>query len=183
MASARAMVPFCGPIASASAPEGMSTAITGALPAFSKAMASAYSPLTGGLNPVPRIASRYKSAAKASWTRLSFKSPLERTTIGGSGSFTNMAAASPCRSSRSASRMTCTVFPASCNLRAATNPSPPLLPLPQKTRIFWASGWCARTYFATADPAFSISVKDGTPKRSLVARSMARISAAVTIFI
>src|SRR6266581_631480 len=40
-----------------------------------------------------------------------------------------------------------------------------------------------RTCSATADPAFSMSVSDGTPKRSLVARSMARISAAVTIFI
>ena len=41
IASARAMVPACGPIASASAPEGMSTAITGTALAFMIAMASA----------------------------------------------------------------------------------------------------------------------------------------------
>src|SRR5450756_2029885 len=36
---------------------------------------------------------------------------------------------------------------------------------------------------ATAEPAFSIKVREGTPKRSEVARSMSRISAALTIFI
>src|SRR5712692_3823238 len=37
--------------------------------------------------------------------------------------------------------------------------------------------------WATAEPAFSIKVMDGTPKRSEVARSISRISAALTIFI
>jgi len=36
---------------------------------------------------------------------------------------------------------------------------------------------------ATAVPAFSINVSDGTPNLSLVARSISRISAAATIFI
>src|SRR5580765_2383314 len=40
----------------------------------------------------------------------------------------------------------------------------------------------ARTCSATAAPAFSISASDGTPYFSLVARSISRISAAVTIF-
>jgi hypothetical protein len=34
----------------------------------------------------------------------------------------------------------------------------------------------------TALPAFSIKVSEGTPKRSVVARSISRISAAVVIF-
>ena len=111
--------PPCGPIASASAPEGMSTATTGTWLAFKMAMASAYRPLTGGLNPVPRIASRYKSAGNASRTRSSFKSSLACTTIAATGSFSNISAASPRRSTRSAKSMTCTVFPA----RATVAPS------------------------------------------------------------
>jgi hypothetical protein len=41
MASARAIVPVCGLMSSASAPEGMSTAITGTWLAFMIAIASA----------------------------------------------------------------------------------------------------------------------------------------------
>jgi hypothetical protein len=40
-----------------------------------------------------------------------------------------------------------------------------------------------RANSVTSDPAFSISVSEGTPNRSLVTRSISRISAEVTIFI
>src|SRR5579872_3721747 len=75
-----------------------------------------------------------------------------------------------------------TPLPALCSFRAATKPSPPLLPLPQITPMRSAEGYCEITNSATAVPAFSMSVSEGTPKRSLVTRSISRISAAVTIF-
>jgi hypothetical protein len=45
-----------------------------------------------------------------------------------------------------------------------------------------AAGKRDATNSATAVPAFSMSVSDGAPKRSLVTRSISRISAAETIF-
>jgi hypothetical protein len=56
-------------------------------------------------------------------------------------------------------------------------------PLPQTTVMRFAVGQCWRAKSATAVPAFSIRVNESTPWRSLVARSMAAISAAVVIFI
>src|SRR2546428_9352214 len=73
--------------------------------------------------------------------------------------------------------------------RAATRPSPPLLPRPATTRIlgFWIAGsreasicWAER---ATAAPAFSIRRSDGTPNSSVARRSRSRISAATTALI
>ena len=58
---ARAIVPCWRVIASASAPEGISTDTTGALLWIRNSIAFAYRPVTGGLNPVPRIASTYRS--------------------------------------------------------------------------------------------------------------------------
>ena len=63
-------------------------------------------PLTGGLKPVPRIASRYKSPDRAIPTRSSLKSSLEWTKMADIGNLSNMAAASPRRSTLSASKMT-----------------------------------------------------------------------------
>ena len=180
--SDRAMIPCCGPIASASAPEGMSTAITFPWLAFKNEMASAYRPLTGGLNPVPRIASTYKSADNACCTRSLFHSSNDRTTVGGSGSLPYITAASPFNSAGSVSRTTFTGFFLSANSRATTKPSPPLLPLPQITSILSPDCQRRRTCSTTTDPAFSIRVSDGTPNCSLVTRSISRISAAVTIF-
>src|SRR5713226_4577959 len=64
IASARATAPVCSPMTSASAPDGMSTAIIGALAAFIFAIACAYKPLTGGRNPLPRIVSIRTSQSK-----------------------------------------------------------------------------------------------------------------------
>src|SRR5215475_2343770 len=90
--------------------------------------------------------------------------------------------ASPRRSLGSPRRRTLTFFPASCNLRPATKPSPPLFPLPQMIVMRSAFEYCAVQKSATAIPAFSMRVVDGTPNFSEVARSISRISAAVTIF-
>src|SRR5688572_14004115 len=72
-------------------------------------------------------------------------------------------------------------MPMSRSTRAATKPSPPLLPGPHTTAT------CPRSpssisiaTCATARPAVSISVNAGMPMSSIVARSSARISAAVT---
>ena len=50
------------------------------------------------------------------------------------------------------------------------------------TPMLFAEGYRDVTHSATAVPAFSMRVSEGTPKRSLVMRSISRISAAVTIF-
>src|SRR5439155_25773397 len=89
---------------------------------------------------------------------------------------------SPFNSELLASSRRPTSLPDSCNFRASTNPSPPLLPLPQITPTLLADGYCDSTNSATAVPAFSMSVSEGTPNRLLVTRSISRISSAVTIF-
>ncbi len=185
IASARATAPVCSPITSASAPEGTSTAITGAPAAFILAIASAYTPLTGGRNPLPKMASIRTSQAKTSRADFASPHPL-KTTKGGAadfvGSFAKFVAASPRNSAGSARKRRRTSLLASCNLRATTKPSPPLLPLPQMTPKVSADGYADRAKCATADPAFSISVSEGTKNCSLVTRSISRISAEVMIF-
>ena len=67
------------------------------------------------------------------------------------------------------------------HFRAATKPSPPLLPLPQSTATCFTAGYWRRQKRATAAPAFSIRSMSGTPNCSAVRRSVAAISAAVSI--
>ena len=66
-----------------------------------------------------------------------------------------------------------------------TNPSPPLLPLPQKIFIcFRGRGPKWLSIAATAEsPAVSIRVRPSTPKRSVVRRSTCCICPAVSTFI
>ncbi len=156
--------------------------MTEAALAFISAIASAYSPLTGGRKPVPRMASIKTSASRTARAASVFNCSFFDTPTAGMGSLVNISAASPRNSERSASNRMRTSRPASCSLRAATNPSPPLFPLPQITPMRLAEGYSDATNAATAVPAFSIRVSEGTPKRSLVTRSISRISAAVTIF-
>ncbi len=181
--SARATAPTCSPITSASAPEGMSTATTGAQLAFSAAIASPYNPLTGGRKPVPRMASTRTSATKTARAGSALSCSWEDTVTGATGSLGNISAASRRSAEGSDNSSTRTCLPAWCSLRAATNPSPPLFPFPQITPMRLAEGYCVTTKSATAVPAFSMRVSEGTPKRSLVMRSISLISAAVTIFI
>ncbi len=63
--------------------------------------------------------------------------------------------------------------------RAATKPSPPLLPGPATTATCDPGGWRAATRSATARPAFSISSMPGTPP-AIVRRSASAISAVVS---
>ena len=139
-ASALATAPTCSPMTSASAPEGMSTATIGEEVSFIAAMASAYTPLTGGRKPVPRMASTRTSASNTARAASAFNGSLDDAITGASGSLVNISAASPRSSDRSASSSRRTSLPASCRRRAATNPSPPLFPFPQMMPIRFAEG-------------------------------------------
>jgi hypothetical protein len=62
--------------------------------------------------------------------------------------------------------------------RANAAPSPPLFPFPQNMTIDFPATLSpsrAVTHRTVAIAAFSISVKEGTPYRSVVRRSMSRI--------
>ena len=136
IASARAIPsPDCAVIASESAPDGMSTATTGLPPRLIAAIASAYNPFTGGLNPVPRIASTNRSQFPRLRDDSACSSCALCTTMGRTGSRSNIVAASPFSSDGDASSSTSTTRPARCRRRATTNPSPPLLPLPHTTAM------------------------------------------------
>src|SRR5262249_18567144 len=63
--------------------------------------------------------------------------------------------------------------------RAATKPSPPLLPGPATTATRTPGGWRAATVSATERPAFSISSMPATPP-AIVRRSASAISAGVS---
>ncbi len=183
IASARAIPsPDCAVIASESAPDGMSTATTGLPPRVIAAIPSAYSPFTGGLNPVPRMASTSRSQFPRLRDDSACNSVTVCTMIGRTGSRSNIVAASPFSSDGAASSSTSTTRPARCNRRAATKPSPPLLPLPHTMAMRSALLKFSKMNCATAVPAFSIKVSEGTPNFSVVTRSISRISAAVVIF-
>src|SRR5262245_12106730 len=64
-------------------------------------------------------------------------------------------------------------------MRAATKPSPPLLPGPATTTTRAPGGWRVATASATARPACSIRVRPGVPA-AIVRRSASAISAGTT---
>ena len=113
MASARAIpAPACAVIASESAPDGISTATTGLPLPFIAAIASAYSPFTGGLNPVPSSASTISPQFPRLRDDSACSSCAVCTTTGRTGSRSNIAAASPFNSAGDASSSTSTTRPA-----------------------------------------------------------------------
>ena len=70
--------------------------------------------------------------------------------------------------------------PRRCRCRAATNPSPPLLPRPQTIETPAPLGASRSISSATARPAFSIKFSAGTPSTSIAWRSSSRISCALS---
>ena len=72
-----------------------------------------------------------------------------------------------------------TIKPRSASNRAATHPSPPLLPGPHSTAIRDPGGTIFAASSATARPAFSIKVRVGTPLAA-ARRSASAISAVVS---
>ncbi len=164
VADARGAMPRTAPLAP-STPLGTSTATTGTL-GSTASITSRGLPSTGRASPAPNIASIIRPA------------PLKAAVVSGSTAPSQRSAASAasprrvCRSPRSATR---TGQPRSANSRAATNPSPPLLPGPQRITTGRRDQRRA-TVSATARPAFSISALPDTPP-AIVSRSASPISA------
>ena len=161
---ARTAAPITSPVVPLM-PLGRSTASTGAPLALIASIISCGSPFTARLRPAPNSASMINAGF-----------PIACGLNGSTGYFQPRAAdaASPCRLSRSHSRMTETSRPRAASSAAATKPSPPLLPLPATTTIGPAS---ARSIAAsaTAWPALSISAKPGVPAAT-ASRSACSIS-------
>ena len=147
-------------------PLGTSTATqTRSRAAHASASASG-SPSSGRASPAPNSASTTNGSPSSSAGQSGSTGPSQRAAI---------AAASPLRRSRRPNNPSRTGQPASASSRAATKPSPPLLPGPQSTAT--GRGAQRRTMAcATARPAFSISVSPGVPARAAAA-SAAYISA------
>jgi hypothetical protein len=163
VARARTASPSTSPV-EAFTPLGTSAATT-VWPSIA-AIASAAAPRTAPSKPVPRIASTTTTA------------PSSAPALNGSVS-TRLAftAASPCSSAGSASNRQRTSRHCSRSSRAATSPSPPLLPLPHTIAI-GPSGAISLTSAANPAPARSIRSSEGTPRSSIAQRSMARIASA-----
>ena len=149
---------------SASQPEGRSTATIGVWSAFTRSRSAAATPRSGGLNPVPTMASRNRSAESSrSFTEGESKAVLSGAKTGARAISSKAVFASPFRSAGYPSSRTLTAQPTAARLRAATKPSPPLLPLPQRTAMCRHSGNSRRTKRATAAPALCISPIEATP--------------------
>src|ERR1700686_2995684 len=155
----------------ASTPLGTSMLTTRDLAVLTGCMASATPPLGSPSKPVPSRASRITAASPST--------PASSVTNrGGSpGRRARFAWASPENSSSGAVHRTLPILPTSRSRRAATRPSPPLLPLPHTTTTE-PSGATRSPARATPWPARSIRSSEGTPCSSIAQRSIARISAA-----
>ncbi len=152
----------------ASTPLGTSAAMTGASAASMAARTDAAGSRGAPVTPVPSTASTIAAT------------PSRRSGANGSlstGSARRFAAASPCSSSGGGTSRTRTTRPPRCSRRAATRPSPPLLPLPQ-TIATGPVGATSHTRPARPSPARSMSCSDGTPRSSIAQRSVARIASA-----
>ena len=140
-------------------PLGTSTATTGRARARTASAARRAAPSSGRVRPAPNrasITSGVPSSREPTWSASSARpstAPFQRAAC---------AAASPCKPSREPMRASRTAAPASDKTRAATKPSPPLLPGPQSTRT-GRPGQPSRAAAATAAPAFSMRATPDTP--------------------
>ena len=163
----------------ASTPLGTSTLTTGAPEAFAASIASATVPRGSPAKPVPSSASTIANGVRRPLLSTSPRDAVpESICKGGSpGRRRRFSRASPLNSSSGPAVSTTTSRPASRSRRAATSPSPPLLPLPQSTAT-GPSGASCSTARATPTPARSIRSSEGTLRSSIAQRSMARIASA-----
>ena len=178
VSSARTASPSTTPVAPFT-PEGMSTATTGTPASFRLAIADAHSSSGIPRKPVPKIASTATSA-RASSRRRPCSSNV-RTRMPGTSSRRRAFVAAGSRSSSGSSSSTTVVrTPHRPSCRAATRPSPPLLPFPQTTtaRRPYEPPASSRAARATARPARSISTSAATP-RACVSRSSDAASSGV----
>ena len=157
VAAARTAAPATSPV-DASTPEGTSAATTGAPAAVIASIAAAASSRGAPVLPVPRSASTIALA------------PSSRAASNGAGaapgSRRNCSAASPRRLSGGQTASTSTSRPADRSSRAATSPSPPLLPFPHTIAIRPPGAWRPTTA-ASPSPARSISSSDAIPRSSI----------------
>ena len=156
----------------ASTPEATSQATIGAPAAFAASIAASAGSRGAPSKPVPKIASMIApepaSASSAPPSRSSAIPPSRRS---------RFAAASSLSSPAGQSSSTSTSWPADRRWRAATSPSPPLFPLPQRTRI-GPSAAIRSASRATAPPAVSMSWREEMPRSSIAQESTARIASA-----
>ncbi len=158
--------PGAAPV-SAFSPDGRSTERTGTPDPFIQAMASAIEPCVAPLIPVPSKASMIRSNRPPS--RQSSPVPADRIAGPSFSSAARAVRASPRTSSRPPNRTGRASNPISESRLAATNPSPPLFPLPQhtSTRRPPEAASISAASAATAAPAFSMSVVPGIPACSM----------------
>src|SRR5437764_68959 len=178
---ARTAAPSGAPV-SADRPDAMSTARTGAPQALMAAITAAATPATGALSPVPKSASTTAAARASRRARASTSAGVAsaRTAPRARRHAASMRAASPRTSSGRAASQTSTGTRARRRWRATTKPSPPLLPRPHTTTTGpRGRPRRARSTRAAPPPARSIRTGPGVPC-SMVQRSSARISSAVT---
>ncbi len=182
VSTARTARPNGSPV-SASRPDGTSTASTGRAHPLIASMSCPGSPRTFPASPVPRSASTTSPAPPHARTTGSGRS-ASVTSMPASSRRRRLTPASPATSCLAAARNTWTRRPSSLRWRAATNPSPPLLPRPHTMTMGRSRPASVRraAASATARPAFSISVRPGTPRSSIALRSNSRICCVVTIF-
>src|SRR5260370_4143811 len=149
-------------------------------------MARAMTPVTGPRRPGPNNATTRTVAEPSSGNTRSQSSSVTIDSIlfPASRQRARFAAASPSTPSGLPIQRTRGNRVASFKYRAATNPSPPLLPLPHntQTRTLSRPATTRQTASATLRPAASINCRLGMPYRSVVRRSTSRLSGAVVAF-
>ena len=158
---------------SPSRPEGTSTASTGTPEALMRPTRAAAAPSSGRERPAPNRASTTSAKPAGSAPAASATGPVHSAAA---------AAASPRSAARSPRSATSTAIPAAARRRAATNPSPPLLPGPHRTRTRPSPALApaiASTRSATAAPARRIRSRPGVPA-AIAAASARRISSVVS---
>ena len=163
---------------SACKPEGKSSASTGVPLARARLMAFiqlAYSPVIGRVSPRPNRASTMRSARASCWTICDAVGSWLWHCPPADAQAAWAARASGGVFSSAGRATTLTPCPCARNRRAATRPSPPLLPLPQKIQICAGvlPASSASTCCAAAAPARSIRGRPCAKKCASMWRSWA----------
>ena len=191
VSSAATAAPSTPPV-SAETPDGRSTASTCSprvRATFTASTSEAKPPASGRASPVPKSASiatlaSARSGATASTAASGVSGDVTRRAPPANSRRFQLAAASAGSRSGSPTSTVSTSIPSARRCRATTKPSPPLFPAPASTTTGPAGrAACARRRIVgatSARPALSIRISPGTPRSSIVSRSRACISAAVS---
>src|SRR5471032_1238691 len=179
-----------GPIGSgesADSPDGRSIATTGMPDALTSAMTDSMRPETGALSPVPKMASTIsvQSLTSEKCSSHAWLSAISTTVRPRRPRISRLMRASPRTSETRPIRKTDTSTPRCTSVRATTNPSPPLLPRPQRTATCRSSRspYIASIAATVWRPAFSMRTSEGMPMSSTVRRSASRICAVLRTLI